>query len=493
MSALSSESHPPPAGPGEEAHSPHDSAIGLAGLGCWRVLLLLLFGFAVRAAFLLGTETLEFAGDQSRYVFHAAEWLHFGVYSDSQHFLWPPGYPFLLARAMAWAGADGLELVRWVQVGLSPIVGLCVMWLAGWFFGPRAAGWAGVGWACYLPLAVYSGLLWPETLFLVLVLPSICLAVTMCGRAMDAFDGVRAVWLGISFGLAMYLKESTLPIALAVVVGLTFARRRGPWLPRMVSTALVLATMAAVVLPWSLRNQEVYGHWGLTGETLGQNLYWGVNEHYQTRDYPGTDFASLYDEDDFVYRAFLAAPEGSGWQRSEKANVFDRSKENRERAWEFTCEHPGFVLRSRCKRVADALTPASFLVRLVREDTVRGWWTSGRWAVGLVLVASVQTALVLALGLAGAFGPWLRQHGRAVWWCALLGVGSTVPLVAMSRYRLPAEPLLLVAAAALLCGATRPWRSRDALPLALIAWLVLGLAWWINHRELHMLWQEVCS
>jgi hypothetical protein len=48
-----------------------------------------------------------------------------------------------------------------------------------------------------------------------------------------------------------------------------------------------------VVLPWTLRNLEVYGRVVPSGSTLGENLWQGVNAQYINWDYGGPDAGDI--------------------------------------------------------------------------------------------------------------------------------------------------------------------------------------------------------
>ena len=65
-------------------------------------------GVLLRLLFLWLAEPLELQSDEANYVYLALSWNHFGFFSDSYRYPWPPGYPFLLAAALGAFGASAV-------------------------------------------------------------------------------------------------------------------------------------------------------------------------------------------------------------------------------------------------------------------------------------------------------------------------------------------------------------------------------------------------
>ena len=125
----------------------------------------------------------------------------------------------------------------------------------------RAARVAGLLWVAYLPLAAFTHLLWNESLFLAFFLPSIyqCLAVLQAEEG-ERVDG-RLVMAGLGFAAALYLKEA--PTYLVPAIALLLVPFAGGALEGLRRAALLIGVTFVAVLPWCLRNLEVYGHFAL--------------------------------------------------------------------------------------------------------------------------------------------------------------------------------------------------------------------------------------
>ena len=76
---------------------------------------------------------------------------------------------------------------------------------------------------------------------------------------------------------ATYMRPSWLPMAGIFPVGLLLFgrfRREVFW-----GSAVLVATVALAMLPWTLRNHRVTGHWVVTTLWSGPSLYDGLNPH----------------------------------------------------------------------------------------------------------------------------------------------------------------------------------------------------------------------
>lgn len=224
---------------------------------------------------------MEPFADESAYVYLALSWKRFGFYSGLWGFLWPPGYPAFLVFFLDRFGPEGLEAAKPCQVLLSGVIGACAMLLARRMFSERAALIAGGLWAVYLPLIGYTHYLWPETLFLSVLMPLVYLVhVQFQEGDGKAGERIRIVAIGVLLSLALLIKEVVLPLGVLVVLALLLERRQGPPARRLLRGAVIVLTAAAVILPWSMRNYRIYGRPVLSGSTLGINLFWGLNSSY---------------------------------------------------------------------------------------------------------------------------------------------------------------------------------------------------------------------
>jgi len=457
------------------------------------LIMIVMFGVAVRLVLLLRAGDLDLYADEGSYAYLALLWNRFGFYSATENYLWPPIYPAFVALFLRVFGESGLLAAKAAQVALSGIIGAAVVLLARQAFSERAALIAGVIWATYLPLAAFTHYLWPETLFLSVYLPGVLLY----WRALERPDepgigGFALAAAGLLLGLALLVKQSVAPLILVFTLVLIGLRMQGSFTRRLLRASVFLLSAVAVVLPWALRNQEVYGRVVYSGSTLGQNFFMGINGRYHNIDYPHVvNYDELYDEGDRTYR-WLIRSDAPEWQRSEAPNIIDRSSENVRRAWEFAANHASFVLRSRIKRLADWVTPTSFFVRHFVLEMYRDQGVNAPGVRRLLIVASISaTVLVLIGAIPGLFWALSDRMARIVICSTLIAFMAAIPLVAMSRYRLPVEPLLIVLTAGFLAGENRgSWRRPKAAALVVTGWFLLGSLWLVNWVEIGAVLQK---
>lgn len=458
-------------------------------------------GVVLRFILLAAVGELELQSDESNYLYLAITWDHFGVYFDHHRYLWPPGYSWLLSQLIGVLGAGSLLAIKVLQVLASASVGLSTMLIA-YRLGSsmRAAVLAGVIWILYLPLAAFTHLLWNESLFLALFLP----ALYQCLRVLQGEPGLRVdlrlILAGLLFAGALYLKEA--PTYLVPAIACLLVPFSGGIMEGVRRATLMTGVAFVAVLPWCLRNLEVYGHFTLA-HSMGENAYNGLNEEYRNFDLIPIDVErgkrrlpvlSRY----VVRQGIIAAPESSGWNREERGtfqddeivNTVERSKAMTSKGLEYMLENPGWFLRSRVKKLADLVTPLSFFTRHQAlghyDETPIGGPVSRRlfslWAMSCTLLA-------LLLGSAGFFS-LPERRGQLLVGLVLAYTLATSMLVAMSRFRIPIIPLLIAAAAVYL---TRPRRDATKLETAGTAavWTGLTLLWWVNWPETWTIFSEM--
>jgi hypothetical protein len=208
---------------------------------------------------------------------------------------------------------------------------------------------------------------------------------------------------------------------------------------------------------------------------MGQNLFWGVNSRYVNHDYTSAGHSRARGHTG-VHGSLVSLPSTPAWTRAEVPNVIDRSRQDTRRALGFVAAHPGFSLRSRVKRLADWVTPLSFFDRHYRLNRYHGWMNEGGVRRTLVSLSLASTVLLLLAALPGLLWALAPPH-RWLLGIVLLTLLVPVLVVSMSRYRVPAEPLMLVLAAGGLTARRRPPR-----------WSALGIAVWAGWGLLLALW-----
>jgi 4-amino-4-deoxy-L-arabinose transferase-like glycosyltransferase len=391
-------------------------------------------GVAVRLVFLILSGELELWADEAHYVQLAAIWSRFGFYMGSPGYLWPPVYPAFITLFVSFFGEQGITAAKLGQVLLSGLIGASVVLLAHRLFSRRAAMVAGLLWAGYLPLIGYTHYLWPETVFLSFLLPAVYLfAVLLDGDLSAAQTRVHLVLVGALLGGAILTKEVALPLPLLFGLVYVVFRSRSPLQLRIIRAAVLVIATVVIVLPWSLRNAEVYGRWVVGGSTLGRNMLWGVNANYLNFDYTKPGKAEIRATQGPVRRWLLEPPPDSAWKPTREANNLDESGENVKRALKFVRLHPGFYLRSRIKRLADWVTPMSFFDRHYRlglyQDPLDLRWVRRT----LIALSVLGTMLIMAGALPGLFWTLRAPEMRALFLVVFLTCLPSLFMVAMSR------------------------------------------------------------
>lgn len=363
----------------------------------------------------------------------------YSLYNPPRHVLRMPGFPALLAVAIRLVPGRPELAARLLLAGIGTLA--CgLVWLLARLLNVPRAGVLAAAFCAVSPLLVgFSVVLLSETLF------AACLLLSLCGVAWLALPQatgagppgehaepeeqtsrvprlVRAVLAGLCTALAIYARPAWLLAAPLLGVALLVAACRDRWSispARMVGLVLVLhLTVAAVLLPWALRNRQVTGHLVWTTLWMGPSLYDGLH--------PGA--TGLSD------MTFFEADRG----QLAGLNEYEINEVYRQRAVEFLREQP---LRA---------------LQLAGVKQARYWspWPNAAGFRHPLLRAAVAIFCVPLLLLAG-YGAW---QFRRQWWLLAITLGPLLYFAALHtlfvgslRYRLPAEyPLSILAAAGLL-------------------------------------------
>ena len=435
----------------------------------WRALVpSLLVAAVVRAAVALAFAGTEPAGDERAYLLLGERLRLEGTYDG----IWAPGYPALIAALGSVLGEASTAALRGLQVLLG-------VWVVGWVgalgatVGGRSNGvlaaWIA---ALYLPLAGFSGLLFSEPVHLALFTPALALLARWAVEP-DAAGPRRLVAAGVLLGLSSLVRESTL--LFLPFFALWVLRPRAPGLHPQTRPALILvACTLATILPWTLRNASVHGALVPVAISTGGSAHVGLNAHDVNYD-----LAGLGDDParaPGALRAAIRGPAPEPWAPATEGAPAARARANVASGLGFAARHPLYFLRSRAVELVDLLSPLSFPVRSLRlasPGTPLGS-PGSRWLFAALAVLMVPLLLLAALRGATAMVASSAHRGLLLSVCA--GVLASALVNGLTRYRLPALPLLIVFAALALTGARdeeRPSRAR----LAAIAGAGLVLLW----------------
>jgi len=430
----------------------------------WRALLLpLLVAATVRAAVALAFAGTEPAGDERAYLLLGERLRLEGSYDG----IWAPGYPALIAALGAVFGEATPAALRSLQVLLGT-------WTVGWVgvlgatLGGRANGvlaaWIA---ALYLPLAGFSGLLFSEPVHLALFTPALALLAGWAARPEAA--GLRPlVVAGLLLGLSTLVRESTL--LFVPFLALWALRRGAPGLPLWVRPALTLvACTLAAILPWTLRNASVHGALVPVAISTGGSAHIGLNAHDVNYD-----LAGLGDDPTRApgaLRAAIRGPAPEPWSPPTDGTPAERARASVEAGIGFAARNPLYFLRSRVVELVDLLSPLSFPVRSLRLASP-GPPLGGAVSRSLfALLAVLMVPLLLLAALRGASVMTANAAHRGLLLSVCVGTLASALVNGLTRYRLPAVPLLIAFAALAFAGT----RGEDSGPRARVA-AVLGAA-----------------
>ncbi len=407
----------------------------------------MLVALIARIVVILATPDFVPVTDATDYDRTAATLLETGSWPSSEAFsaphgptaYRPPGFPLALAAVYGivgtgdaqtrWDAGRGLEaLLGTLAVAL---IGLIALRLWGRATALIAAGIAAV----YPPLLLIGSSLLSEPLFIALMLGAVLAALHHRDTGGLRWAALAGVLIGLSAltrgnGIALVL-----PLALAVSTGRP--RRRTLRAP----LALLLAC-ALTIVPWTLRNARTLHSFVPLSTETGYVL---------AGTYSAAAQGSAADPAFWVPpRAQVAAV----LARAPRDNEAQISARLQSRAIDYVRGHPGSLARTAywtALRLLDltgtgferTLAPFEGFPRGLTEWSVYGFW------------------LLALLALAGAFTRAARAAPRALWGCPAVLLASMLLLFGTTRYRVPADPfLVMLAALALQAAHRRVPRSR---------------------------------
>jgi 4-amino-4-deoxy-L-arabinose transferase-like glycosyltransferase len=335
-----------------------------------------------------------------------------------------PVFPYLCA-AVYWLAGHSHFAMQSVQALLAAATAVVALRLGHALGGPVVGGVTAVAVALDPALVYYDvSRIHPLSLHALLFVASALAIVRMIERATLS----RLLWAGAIVGVAS-LERGT--IAVLVPIGLVCWKAAGrvSWRRWLVSSALVIAVMAATAVPWLVRNIVVYGH-AVVVMTAGPELLWIGNNPLATGTALGPAGRPMLEEAPSEFRERILA-----------AGELEQQRLFRTEVLEFVRERP---------EAAAALWVRKFFY---------AWWfspASGRehpgWAMPLYMP---YYAVIAALAIAGA-AVGLHRGPRAIVVMLVAGLlavsaGQAVFFVE-GRHRLVLMPVLLAFA---VYGATR--------------------------------------
>jgi 4-amino-4-deoxy-L-arabinose transferase-like glycosyltransferase len=322
-------------------------------------------------------------------------------------------------------------------LGTAAVALICLIALRLW--GTLTALVAGSIAAVYPPLVLVGSSLMSEPLFIAVELGAVLAALVH----RDSSRRWRWVLLsGVLTGLAALTRGN----GLALLVPLWFLvwneRPRWSWRALRAPLALVAATVVTLV-PWSVRNQVVFGQFvGITTQG-GYALAGTYNPQVQhDRRYPAM-WQAPFTEVAAIDRADPTATEAT------------ISRHLMTGALDYITAHPASLLKSVYWNTLRLLN--------LRGAGFERWFAPYEGYPPTLAGLSVYAFWVLALAaIAALFARAARAVPIALWGCPLAIALCAIPLLGSTRYRSPADPFLVMLAGVVLVAAYHRLRPRLA-------------------------------
>ena len=429
--------------------------------------LTVLAAIGLRAAPLVVWGELPCMRDECTYIQIADRFLAGQGMTDSAGWLWAPGYSAWMATLKGLTGS--FDAVRVSQIGFAAINTVLVFLLAGRLVGERAAKLAALLYALSPSLAFFAISLWSETIYTTFLLA----AVLALDYERDQASLRWAAAAGACIGFCILFRGIATYMIPCFILGLLWGRWRSA--PAWGRGIVLSLTAGAVVAPYSVYISAKYDAFIVSDRTLGQMMWLGNNTYEPlTFDY-GYGQESLRAIRRYVKTGRPAcAPQSAPIERDEcqtQAGI------------DWIREHPDDFLRRVPLRLAQTLSPHSFLTRHVRWER---WRPMPLWLGETLIVLGAASSAVAML--VGAFGLVARGSGGTAGAIGAIVVYhlAAIPVTAgLSRYRVPFEPLLLIYASAALCqprstlAALRTSPPRAALGLLTLLVVIPLVLWFL--------------
>ena len=345
---------------------------------------------------------------------------------------YPPFHPFVLS-IFARLGARSVEAQR---IGLTVIgcatvalVGLVGRQIAGTRVAIVAAGLAAISPMMFLPEAT----LMSEAIFVFLV----ALALFLAGRIRNNPNLRAFAVLGLVLGLAVLTRAEAGVLSLLLVVPLTVGATGASGQRRLALGAVALAMVGAVVIPWAVRNQTTFHAFVPVSNNLGTALA-GANCELT---YQGTGLGS--------WRSTFGVGDVANGQcftgfngRQPHFNEATAAGAARKKGIDFARDHLGDlpkVAAARLLRSAGLFRPGQQIKLEALEGRPIAWERAGTYLDWILYPFAI---LGLFLLLRRRVGAWPLA-------AAVVSVlVSTLVTYGNQRFRIGAEPTILIGAAA---------------------------------------------
>lgn len=355
---------------------------------------------------------------------------------------YPPGYPFFLGgiyRVTSALGVDGwplwpvgvLQSLLWG--GAIVAVGLTARLLVGRRSGVVAALIV----ACWPNLIAYAGSIMSESLFVAAFTAGV-LGSTVVARAWQTTDvRRRTVWAGgVTAAVSLAVATMVRPQVLLAVpaVALAWLLAGVGWRRVLLSAAVAAVALAALVVPWTIRNQSVFSHPVLISTNTGDNLCIG-----------------FYPEARGGFALTERCQSGTNWAQGPEGE-YEQDRFGRQQAAEFVLVDPLRLPALTVRKLFYTYVSDDDGLRATEaygKDPIGAEWFRTVWKIlSNVFYAVVMVAALVGLVLATRTG-WRRRDAAMLATVAVTISGMLVPVLFFGdpRFKVATAPMFAILAA----------------------------------------------
>ncbi len=352
-----------------------------------------------------------------------------------------PAYPFALGAVYAVSG-DSITAGRMFGALLGALTVLLLYLLTRRIWGPRIALIAASLAAAFPPLILISTELYSENLFIPLLLGAVLAVV----RYRESSAIRWAALAGVLAGLAALTRGPGVIALLPLILGLWMIR------PRLGIRALVgpltaIACAVLVIAPWTARNAVEFGRLIPIATSTGFGLAGTYNE--DSLNDPSATAA---------WRTPAIADEYAPLFRTAGVDEGTLDATLRRESVSFVADHPGYAVEAMLNNALRlAYLKSDSVVAFGQEIDETGIGNRGTTTeVAAFVLAFVLAAVGLLAIAAGRRNPELPETGRMpavhagpifLWLVPMALILVALPVAGLPRYRVPADPFLLILAA----------------------------------------------
>lgn len=339
----------------------------------------------------------------------------------------PPGYSFFLAGVYSIFGVSTLA-VKIVQAILGIATAFIIYLLTKKLSNSRTALIAMSFFAFYPQFIRYPGGIISETLFLFLFI----LCVYFFYKYIDTSSHKEGIVAGILLGLSALTREAALYFVVFIIIWMFLYRGKGNARNILKKSLLIFTCVILTIIPWTIRNYLVYPKFVLISTNSGTNFYHGNNplatggfdDHLMLP--PGLKFPGHMTDD--------LPPREYHYLENEANEVAFKE------GAQFILDNPVNTFRLAFRKMFILLRPPYYQIHFrdlfsLQQAMMLFWFVS----YVFVLIAGTN-------GIFYAFRENWRKWILLFFWIILI-CAMHIAAFAMTRYRLPIIPFLIIFAA----------------------------------------------